>query len=132
MKKFMFIFGPLSSCFDFITFGILIWVLGATGATFQTGWFLESIATQTIVVLVIRSRNNVYASKPSPALAWSAFGAVVVGWILTYSFIGPYFSFTHFNWLGLLPILAIVAIYLAVVEVAKKAFYRRYGALIEK
>ena len=58
MKKFMYIFGPLSSLFDFATFGVLLLVLHVNGMAFQTGWFLESIATQTLVVNIIRSKFN--------------------------------------------------------------------------
>jgi Mg2+-importing ATPase len=133
MKKFMIIFGPLSSCFDFLTFGVLIFVFHASGATFQTGWFLESIATQTLVVLIIRSRGDVlHASRPSKLLLVSIFGAVIVGWGITYSFLGLPFGFTQFSLWGLMAIVAIVAVYLVVVEVAKKFFYKKYGELIEK
>jgi Mg2+-importing ATPase len=137
MKKFMFIFGPLSSCFDFITFAILLWVLHVTGTGFQTGWFLESIATQTFVVLIIRSRSSVLGagaqgSKPSKWLVFSTVGAVVIGWLITYSFIGPPLGFVHFGLAGIIFILCIVAVYLAVVEFAKKFFYQKYGSLIEK
>src|SRR5262249_35753567 len=90
MKKFMIIFGPLSSCFDFITFGVLLWVLHAgtmaSGTFFQTGWFLESIATQTLVVLIIRSRSG--NTSPSRALTIATCGAVAIGWLITYSALG--------------------------------------------
>src|SRR5665213_989298 len=143
MKKFMIIFGPLSSCFDLITFAVLLWVLGVTGAGFQTGWFLESIATQTFVVLIIRSRGSVFnfrglqssgtaTSKPSKWLVFSTIGAVALGWFITYSFIGPPLGFVHFGIYGVALILCIVAGYLITVEFAKKFFYRKYGALIEK
>ena len=133
MKKFMIIFGPLSSCFDLITFAVLLWVLGVTGATFQTGWFLESIATQTLVVLVVRSRGIVTkTSPPSRILIFATFGAVIAGWLITYSFIGPFFSFAKFSPLGLIFIALIVATYLITVQFAKKFFYEKYGALIEK
>jgi Mg2+-importing ATPase len=133
MKKFMIIFGPLSSCFDFITFGVLLFVLRVTGTTFQTGWFLESIATQTFVVNIIRSRADFWKNGgPSKALAFATVGAVAVGWLITYSFLGPALNFTKF---GIYPdalIVVIVIGYLLAVEVAKKYFYRRYGYLIEK
>lgn len=148
MKKFMIIFGPLSSLFDFATFAVLLFVLrvaagpagilagGTAGAVaFQTGWFLESIATQTLVVLIIRSRSGVVGaggSKPSRALTFATFGAVAVAWLITYSAIGPYLGFTRFSPLGVLLIVAIVAVYLFAVEFAKRAFYKKYGQLIEK
>jgi len=133
MKKFMIIFGPLSSCFDFITFGVLFWMLRYTGATFQTGWFLESIATQTLVVNIIRSRAEFWKNGgPSKALMFATIGAVAVGWFITYSFLGPTLNFTKFGVYPDVLILLIVAAYLFTVEIAKKYFYRRYGYLIEK
>jgi Mg2+-importing ATPase len=133
MKKFMIIFGPLSSCFDFITFAVLLWILHVTGGGFQTGWFLESIATQTFVVLIIRSQNTFgKGTPPSRALTLSTVGAVLLGWAITYSFLGSPFGFTHFSLLGIVLILLIVAAYLTTVEIAKKYFYQKYGNLIEK
>jgi len=133
MKKFMIIFGPLSSCFDFITFAVLLWMFRLSGAAFQTGWFLESIATQTLVVNIIRSRANFWSNGgPSKVLVLSTFGAVAIGWLITYSFLGPLFQFTRFTFYGIVLILLIVVAYLLTVEVAKKYFYRRYGYLIEK
>jgi Mg2+-importing ATPase len=133
MKKFMYIFGPLSSLFDFATFGVLLFVFHVSGATFQTGWFLESIATQTLVVNIIRSKFNFWVNGgPSKALALATFGAVVVGWGITYSFLGPAFGFTKFGIYPVALILVIVAAYLLLVEFAKKYFYAKYEYLIEK
>ena len=94
LKKFMIIFGPLSSCFDFATFAFLALVLHASGGAFQTGWFLESIATQTLVVNLIRSRSDFWKGKgPSAALFLSTFGAVVVAWFLPYTWLGQRMGF---------------------------------------
>ena len=133
MKKFMYIFGPLSSLFDFATFGVLLYVLHVNGMAFQTGWFLESIATQTLVVNIIRSKFNFWSNGgPSRALVLATFGAVAVGWGITYSFLGPAFGFAKFGLYPVLLILVIVAAYLLLVEFAKKFFYKKYEYLIEK
>jgi Mg2+-importing ATPase len=133
MKKFMYIFGPLSSLFDFATFGVLLYILHVNGTAFQTGWFLESIATQTLVVNIIRSKFNFWQNGgPSRALVLATFGAVVVGWGITYSFLGPAFGFAKFGFYPVLLILVIVAAYLLLVEFAKKFFYKKYEYLIEK
>ena len=133
MKKFMVIFGPLSSVFDFATFGVLLIIFHASGAAFQTGWFLESIATQTLVVNIIRSKFNFWANGgPSKILLGASIGAVVLAWIIAYSPFGPAFGFSPIGASALGLIVVIVAVYLATVEIAKKYFYRRYGALIEK
>ena len=132
LKKFMIIFGPLSSCFDFATFGFFGLVLHATGGTFQTGWFLESIATQTLVVNLIRSRAAFWKSRPSKPLVMSTFGAVVLAWILPYTGLGHRLGFASLGIYPLIAIAGIVILYLAAVEFAKKYFYRKYGSLIEK
>ena len=133
MKKFMYIFGPLSSLFDFATFGVLLLVLHVNGMAFQTGWFLESIATQTLVVNIIRSKFNFWQNGgPSKALVFATFGAVAVGWGITYSFLGPAFGFARFGFYPVLLILAIVAAYLLLVEFVKKYFFRKYEYMIEK
>ncbi len=132
LKKFMLIFGPLSSCFDFVTFGFLWVMLRAAGGTFQTGWFLESIATQTLVVNLIRSRAGFWKSRPSTTLLLSTFGAVIIAWILPFTGFGRSIGFANLGTYPLIAILAIVALYLFAVELAKKYFYRKYGNLIEK
>jgi Mg2+-importing ATPase len=132
MKKFMIIFGPLSSCFDFVTFGLLLWILRVPPAGFQTGWFLESIATQTFVVGIIRNRAGFWKTPPSWQLVLGAVAAVTIGWIIPYSFLGAPFGFVHFGWYPLVLIVIVVAAYLITVEWAKKYFYEKYGGLIEK
>ena len=133
MKKFMMIFGPLSSCFDFVTFAVLLLALHMSGGAFQTGWFLESIATQTLVVNVIRSRANFWENGgPSKALAFATIGAVAVGWGITYAFAGPALNFVRFGIYPVILIMLIVLAYLLAVEIAKKYFYARYGRLIER
>ena len=132
MKKFMVIFGPLSSCFDLITFGMLFFVVHAANGAFQTGWFLESIATQTFVVGIIRNRGSFWKTRPSWQLAAGVTAAVVAAWIIPYSVLGPTFGFVRLGWLPLALIICIVAAYLIATEFAKKRFYRAYGNLIEK
>ncbi len=133
MKKFMIIFGPLSSLFDLATFLVLLWGFGFTGHAFQTGWFLESIATQTLVVNVIRSRESFMKSRPGLVLLLSSVGVVCIGWLLPYiTSVGRLFEFTRLGLQPLTAIVVVVFVYLFVVEFAKKLFYRKYGALIEK
>ncbi len=132
MKRFMIIFGPLSSLFDVATFFILLWGFGFTGASFQTGWFLESIATQTLVVGVIRSRESFFKSRPSLALVLASFGVVGAAWLIPYMPFGHLFGFARFGLRPMFAISVVVVIYLFVVEFVKKQFYLRYGHLIEK
>jgi P-type Mg2+ transporter len=132
MKKFMIVFGPLSSCFDLITFAALFWIFKLAGAAFQTGWFLESIATQTLVVNVIRSREGFMKSRPGILLALTSLGIATVAWFLPYTGVGHLFGFSAMGASALFTIIAIVIAYLFTVEFAKKWFYQKYGGLIEK
>jgi Mg2+-importing ATPase len=135
IKRFMYLFGPISSCFDFLTFGFLYFMLkdvvhvAPTDALFaqlfQTGWFLESLATQTLVIHVIRTRKIPFIqSRANGAVIASTSLCVVVGWILPYTPVGRYFGFTPLPLLVLLSLAMIVGIYLCVVEIAKRYFYR--------
>src|SRR6202035_3332248 len=85
IQRFMLVFGPLSSIYDFLTFFILLRVFNASEALFHTGWFIESLATQTFVIFVIRTAGNPFKSRPSLALALSVPLCVAAGLILTLS-----------------------------------------------
>jgi Mg2+-importing ATPase len=132
MKKFMIIFGPLSSCFDAITFVAMGLVFHFAAAGFQTGWFLESIATQTFVVMIVRMRGDFWKNRPAVALILSSLGAVVVAWIVPYTPFGAMLGFMHLGIVPIACIACIVVVYLFSVELVKKYFYRKYGGLIEK
>src|SRR5207247_9198595 len=69
IQRFMVVIGPISSIYDFLTFGVLLWVFRASEALFQTGWFVESLATQTLVLFIIRTAGNPLRSRPSLPLA---------------------------------------------------------------
>jgi Mg2+-importing ATPase len=84
LRRFMAFIGPVSSIFDFATFYILCTVLGASEAAFQTGWFSESLATQTLVIFVIRTRMNPLQSRPSRALTTAALSVAALGLALPF------------------------------------------------
>jgi Mg2+-importing ATPase len=132
MKRFMVMFGPLSSCFDVLTFLVMWYVFHFAAPGFQTGWFLESIATQTFVVMIIRTRSDFWKNRPSVALVLSSVGAVCVAWIVPYTVFGTMLGFMHLGIAPLMYIACIVVVYLFAVEFVKKYFYRKYGGLIEK
>ncbi len=132
MKKFMIIFGPLSSCFDIFTFALMWYAFHFAAPAFQTGWFLESIATQTLVVIIIRTRGDFWRNRPAAALIASSFGAVLIAWIVPHTIFGKMLGFVQLGIVPLVTIAGIVAIYLFSVESVKKYFYRAYGGLIEK
>jgi Mg2+-importing ATPase len=124
IRNFMWIIGPVSSLFDFLTFYVLLAVLKANEALFQTGWFVESLATQVLVIFVIRTRRNPLTSRPHPALAATSVAVVLAALTLPYTGLGQYFGF-HPLPLEFLAILAVLVVaYLGIVEAAKRTFYR--------
>ncbi len=83
IRRFMFYFGPFSSVFDFITFGIMAWGFHAGPALFRSGWFVESLATQTLIIFAIRTKRvPFFRSRPSLALTLSALSVVAIGALL--------------------------------------------------
>jgi len=131
IRQFMTIIGPISSIYDFLTFGILLWMFhAATNAPlFRTGWFVESLATQTLVVFVIRTAGNPFRSRPSGQLLMSVGAITVVGAVLPYTPLGPLLGFTPLplSLLGAISLLALT--YLILVQAVKTWFYRRHALL---
>jgi len=128
IRRFMLAIGPVSSIFDFITFYLLYRVLNATEAVFQTGWFVESLSTQVLVIFVIRTRRSPLRSRPSAAMAITALAVVAAGVVLPLTPLGRTLGFVTPPGL-FFPILgATVAAYLATAEMVKRWFYRRVGA----
>lgn len=94
VKKYMYIFGPLSSLFDFATFGVLLFFFHANEQTFQTGWFIESLITEILVIFIIRTtRTPFFSSKPGWFLSTACLLIVIAGIALTFSNLGSNFDF---------------------------------------
>jgi Mg2+-importing ATPase len=125
VRKFMVVFGPTSSIFDFLTFFVMLIVFNATAPMFQTAWFLESLCTQTLVIFIIRTRRTpFYRSRPSKLLALSSLGVVAVALAVPFTPLGQLFEFVRLPWV-FYPVLAVlVGSYLALVELIKRRFYR--------
>jgi P-type Mg2+ transporter len=125
IRRFMAVFGPVSSIFDFLTFWIMLAVLHAGHTEFRTGWFVESIATQTLVVYVIRTRRiPFFKSRPSLPMLLVPTGAALAGAILPYTGLANLLGFTPLPTSFFLLLFAMVVIYLLLVELAKTRFYR--------
>ncbi len=125
IRRFMAFFGPISSLFDFATFGVLLWVLHAGPVEFRSGWFVESLATQTLVIFVIRTRRTPsWRSRPSRPLLLTALACATVGVLLPFSPLAGLFGFTALPPVFLLILAGMVAVYLGLVETAKAWFYR--------
>ena len=93
IERFMLVFGPVSSVFDFLTFYALLHLFGAGEALFQTGWFIELITTQVLVVFAIRTRRPFFRSRPHGFLVAMAFGSVAVAVVLPLLAVGQWFGF---------------------------------------
>ena len=125
IRHFMSVFGPVSSIFDFLTFWVMLSLLHAGHAEFRTGWFVESIATQTLVVYVIRTRRvPFFKSRPSLPMLFVPTGAALVGAILPYTGLAHLLGFTPLPTTFFLLLFGMVVVYLILVEVAKTRFYR--------
>jgi len=131
LRKFMIVFGILSSAFDYATFALLLslHVDAGTPSTaphpmFQTGWFMESVISACLIVLVIRSRRSILASRPAPALLWSTLAIIALTAALPYSPLAPMFGFAPLKPMIMLCILAIIVVYIVSAEIAKKIFWQ--------
>ena len=126
LRRFMIGVGPISSIFDFLTFFVLLRFFHASEAEFQTGWFVESLATQTLVLFVIRTAGNPFRSRPSPALLATILLVVAFGTALPYLKLGQYFGFIPLPWTFFAFLLLATAAYLCAVHFAKKMVIKGY------
>lgn len=125
IRRFMSVFGPVSSIFDFLTFWVMLELLHAGHAEFRTGWFVESIATQTLVIYVIRTRRvPFFKSRPSTAMLLVPTTAALIGAVLPYTGLAHLLGFTPLPTTFFLLLFGMVVVYLALVELAKTRFYR--------
>ena len=126
IRNFMILFGMISSIFDYLTFGVLLWVLKASEIQFRTGWFMESVISASIIVLVIRTFKPFYASRPSYYLLATVFLIVLATLSLPYTPLAHYLGFQPLSLHFFFYIAAIVMGYILFVEAAKRWFFSRY------
>jgi Mg2+-importing ATPase len=126
IRDFMLTFGTVSSVFDFLTFGILLWAFGASAPLFQTGWFIESMATQVLVIFLIRTRGKAYLSRPHPLLIATSLAVVAAAVVIPFTPVGTWFSFVVPPPALLVIIASLTAAYLVAVEAVKRWFLRRH------
>ncbi|MGC5164187.1 magnesium-translocating P-type ATPase [Rhodococcus sp. DT1] len=124
IRRFMLFFGPLSSLFDFVTFGLMLGVFHAGPELFRTGWFVESLATQILIVFAIRTRRTPFIrSRPSRTLIVTVAVVLAVGIGVTYSPFADDLGFTSLP-LGFFAMLVVLIVgYLVLIEFAKRLFY---------
>jgi Mg2+-importing ATPase len=121
----MIFIGPISSLYDFLTFFLLLTVFHASEQFFQTGWFVESLATQTLVIFVIRTAGNPFRSRPSRALTVTTLTIVLVGLLLPFTPLAGALGFVPLPPLFFLFLLVATITYLALVQVVKGVLMRR-------
>jgi Mg2+-importing ATPase len=125
IREFMLFVGPLSSLYDFLTFYVLLKLLHASEPLFHTGWFVESLATQTLVLFVIRTAGNPLRSRPSRPLAITTVGIVLVGVLLPYTPLAVPLGFTPLPGTFLFFLVVATGTYLLLVEAVKRRLMRR-------
>lgn len=128
IRDFMLTIGPISSIFDFLTFWAMLAIFHASEATFHTGWFVESLATQTLVLFIIRTGGNPLRSRPSKPLTITTLLIVLVGMLLPFSPLAPALGFTPLSPLYFLFLALAIVVYLTLVEVVKRWLMRRWSA----
>ena len=123
IQRFMFGLGPVSSLYDFLTFGVMLWIFQAGPELFRAGWFIESLATQTLVIFVIRTAGNPFKSRPSRPLLLTVVGGVLVGLIVVVSPLGGLLGFAPLPPLFFGVLVLMTATYLGLVQLLKRRFY---------
>jgi len=137
IRRFMVTIGPVSSLFDFMTFGIMWFVFGATTlqtqGLFQTGWFVESLTSQTLVVLIIRTRKTPFwSSRPSKYLAAMLAFIISFAMVVPYTPLGAFFGFVPPPLTFYLILAGMLGLYAVLAETVKRWFYKRNAHRLEQ
>jgi len=125
IRDYMVLFGLVSSLFDFLTFGILLWVFQAAPEEFRTGWFVESLLTELVIALVVRTRRPFWRSRPGNLLLASTVFFIAVTLALPYLPFSPLFGFVPLPAPLMLAMIGLTLAYVGAAEMAKKYFYAR-------
>jgi Mg2+-importing ATPase len=126
IRNFMLVFGPVSSFFDFLTFYIMLKIFDAQAPLFHTGWFIESIATQVLVIFIIRTRRNPFLSRPHPWLLACALLTVMVAALLPFTPAGTQLGFVAPPPFFFVILAGLLLCYLLAAESMKQWFFRRF------
>lgn len=127
VRNFMLVIGSISSLFDFLTFYILLVLLQADEKLFQTGWFVESLCTQVLVIFIIRTRGNPLRSRAHPMLIATSLTVVLLAALLPFTPLGIHFGFVAPPAELYLILGGMVAAYLLCVEFAKRVFFSKFN-----
>src|SRR6185295_14731003 len=122
--RFMVEFGAVSSVFDFLTFGALLVVFRAAPDLFRTGWFVESLLTELVIALVVRTRRPFFRSRPGRLLLWSTVALIALTFAVPYLPSIGVFGLVPLPVAVLVTVSAITALYVVAAEITKSVFYR--------
>jgi Mg2+-importing ATPase len=127
IRNYMVLFGLVSSIFDFLTFGVLLFLFRASPAEFRTGWFIESLLTELVIALVVRTRHLFFQSRPGKLLLISTLLIMSITLMLPYLPFNFVFSFIPLPAPLMLAVIGLTLLYVVVIEITKKFFYARGG-----
>jgi Mg2+-importing ATPase len=125
IRDYMVIFGLVSSGFDLLTFALLLFIFRASAAEFQTGWFIESLLTELVIALVVRTRRPFFRSRPGSLLLWSTAAFVALTIAIPYLPVSGVFGFIPLPAPLMLAVLGLTGLYVTAVEATKRAFHAR-------
>jgi Mg2+-importing ATPase len=125
IRDYMVRFGLISSLFDMLTFAVLLWIFRASPEEFRTGWFVESLLTELVIALVVRTHHPFYRSRPGNLLLGSTVVVMAVALVLPYLPFSSIFGFVPLPAPLVLAMIGLTAAYVVVVELAKESFYAR-------
>jgi P-type Mg2+ transporter len=125
--RFMLEFGMLSSAFDFLTFGVLLWMFRASPAVFQTSWFVESLLTELVIALIVRTRRSLFESRPGTLLLTSTMALIPMTFAIPYAPFAGLFGFRPLPPMLVGAIATITVLYVVATELLKRRFYARQG-----
>jgi Mg2+-importing ATPase len=125
IRNYMVLFGLVSSVFDFLAFGVLLYLFRASQDEFRTGWFIESLLTELVIALVVRTRHLFFRSRPGTLLLVSTLAVTVIALVLPYLPFISLFGFIPLPAPLMLAMVGLTVLYVAVTEVAKKVFYAK-------
>ncbi len=125
IRDYMVLFGLVSSVFDFATFGTLFWLFKATPEEFRTGWFIESLLTELVIALVVRTRGPFWRSQPGKLLLVSTSIVIAITLVIPYLPFNSIFGFIPLPASLMLAMIGLTLAYVVAAEIAKKFFYER-------
>lgn len=129
IRRFMIVFGGVSSVFDFVTFGLLLWVFSASAELFRTGWFIESLLTELVIALVVRTRRPFFKSRPGRLLLAATAAVTAITFVLPYLPFADALGFVTPSPGLIAALIAVTTFYVVATEATKRVLYRNMTSI---